>query len=299
MNEARAAAVTRATGGMVVATLLWGATFVVLRDVVARLDPGALVCLRFGAAAILLGIVAVMRGQALDRTVLVGGLVSGLFTAAGYLWQAIGLRTLSAGSSAFLTSTGTLFAGLFAWPLLGQPPGPLLAAGLALATFGSALLAGPTHLGFGPGEIWTLLGAFAYALQIVTVARFAARVDAATLAGVQAAVVAVALAPSAAGHLGAFRNLDPLDWARLGYLVVAGSVIAPLLQVYAQRTLPAGRIGLLFALEPVFALLFAVGVAGERFAPRWWWGAALILCAVSMVEGHAAWRSAWSRRASA
>jgi drug/metabolite transporter (DMT)-like permease len=60
--------------------------------------------------------------------------------------------------------------------------------------------------------------------------------------------------------------------------------VAPLLQVYAQRTLPAGRMGLLFALEPVFALVFAVTLGAERFEPRWWLGAGLILFAVVMVE---------------
>jgi drug/metabolite transporter (DMT)-like permease len=42
--------------------------------------------------------------------------------------------------------------------------------------------------------------------------------------------------------------------------------------------------GLLFALEPVFALLFAVTLGAERFEPRWWLGAGLILGAVVMVE---------------
>ena len=66
--------------------------------------------------------------------------------------------------------------------------------------------------------------------------------------------------------------------------MVAGSTLAPLLQVFAQRTLAAGRIGLLFALEPVFALVFALTLGGERFDIRWWAGAALILLAVALVE---------------
>lgn len=66
----------------------------------------------------------------------------------------------------------------------------------------------------------------------------------------------------------------------------------------AQRTLSAGRIGLLFALEPVFALAFAATVGAERYAGRWWSGAALILIAVTLVEGYAAWRASASRRAS-
>src|SRR6185503_15057902 len=73
---------------------------------------------------------------------------------------------------------------------------------------------------------------------------------------------------------------------RVGYLVLAGSVIAPVLQVIAQRDLPAGRIGLLFTLEPLFALAFAVTLGGERFDARWWLGAALILAAVVGVEAR-------------
>jgi len=66
--------------------------------------------------------------------------------------------------------------------------------------------------------------------------------------------------------------------------VLAGALAAPLLQVIAQRSLPPGRIALLFALEPVFALIFALYPGGERFVLRWWIGAALILAGVVIVE---------------
>ena len=66
-----------------------------------------------------------------------------------------------------------------------------------------------------------------------------------------------------------------------------------------KAALPAGRIGLLFALEPVFALAFALSFGRERFHSQWWWGAALILSGVVLVEGRAAWAAARTRRASA
>jgi drug/metabolite transporter (DMT)-like permease len=283
---------------MVIATLLWGATFVVLRDTLAGLDPTVLVFARFSAAAAIFAVLLLPRARALDRSAVLGGALSGVLTAGGYLFQAIGLTRISAGSSAFLTSTGTLFAGLFAWPLLGQRPAGVLALGLALATLGSALLPQRSDLRLGVGEWWTLLGAFLYALQIVTVARFAPRVDPIALTGVQSLAVALVLAPFAWGALGQLARLEGAALWRVGYLIVAGSVVAPLLQVVAQRSLPPGRVGLLFALEPVFALFFAITVGGERFAVRWWWGAALILGAVLIVEGRAARRASSSPAAS-
>jgi len=281
---------------MVVATLLWGATFVVVRDSLRELTPAGIVATRFGAAAVLLALVVVARRRPLGRSTLIGGLVTGLATAGGYVFQAIGLQSTSAGSSAFLTSAGTLLAGLFAWPILGQRPAARLAVGLLMALAGSALLGLRDGWALGMGEGWTLLGAAVYALQIVGLAHWAPRGDAVAITGIQAVVAAVCALPWA-GDLGAqLASLDRAGWMRIGYLVMCGSILAPLLQVLAQRSLPPGRIGLLFALEPVFALAFAIVAGGERFVARWWVGAALILTAVVTVEWREARRGGTSSR---
>jgi drug/metabolite transporter (DMT)-like permease len=278
--------------GMVVATLLWGATFVVVRDSLAALTPAAVVTTRFGVAAALFAFVMLARRRRLGRATLVGGVVTGVATAGGYLFQAVGLMSTSAGSSAFLTSAGTLLAGLFAWPILRQRPTPWLALGLLVALVGSALLTLRGGWVLGVGEAWTLLGAAVYALQIVGLAHWAPRGDALAICGLQAAVASLCTLPFAGDLAGQLGALDGAGWARIAYLVACGSVAAPLLQVLAQRTLPPGRVGLLFALEPVFALGFALAVGGERFVPRWWAGAALILAAVVMVEWREARREA-------
>jgi len=272
---------------MVAATLLWGATFVAIRDTVSSLDPAALVFARFAAAAVILGVAVVVARSPLPRAALTGGALAGLLAVGGFLFQAIGLTGTSAGSSAFLTCAGTLLAGVFAWPLLGERPGPVLAAGLLLAAGGAALLTLREGLHLGAGELWTLLGAVSYALQIVAVARYAGRVPPLALAFVQSVVVAAVLSYAAPAALRGLPALGPAGWTRFAYLAIAGSVLAPLLQVTAQRMLPAGRIGLLFALEPLFALVFALTLGAERFAVRWWLGAALILLAVVMVEAQA------------
>ena len=278
--------------GMVAATLLWGATFVVVRDSLVALAPAAVVTIRFGAAAAVFALVLLARRRRLERATLVGGVVIGVATAGSHLFQSIGLLSTSAGSSAFLTSAGTLPAGLFAWLILRQRPTPWLVLGLGVALLGSALLSLRGDWRLGVGQAWTLLGAVIYALQIVALAHWAPRVDALAIACIQAAVASLCTLPFAGDVTGQIATLDGAGWARMAYLAACGSVVAPLLQVLAQRTLSPGRIGLLFALEPVFALGFALAVGGERFVPRWWAGAALILGAVVMVEGREVRREA-------
>jgi len=284
----------RGLGAMVTATLLWGATFVVIRDSLRAIDPLALVFGRFAAASAVLVVLALPRRRSLTRATLLGGALAGVCFAAGFLSQAIGLMHTSAGSSAFLTSAGTLFAAFYAWPLLGQRPAGVLLQGVLLALAGSALLSvgalGPGGLRLGAGELWTLCGAAIFGLQIVVLARFAPRADGLVLGAVQALTVTVVLLPFAGGAAAPFAGLAAADWWRFAYLVAAGSIVAPLLQIFAQRLLPAGRVALLFALEPVFAVVFALTLGRESFSTRWWLGAALILTGVVRVEWDAARR---------
>ncbi len=280
---------------VVLACALWGGTFVAIRDAVTGIPPVMLVASRFLVAGAAFALVLALRRRAPARTDLAGGAISGLLLAGGFTLQAEGLRWTSAGSSAFLTCAGSLLTAFWAWWLLRQRPGARLVAGIAVALAGSALLSLHEGLQLGRGEALTLAGAALFALQIVAVARFARIADPVALVCVHSFVVAAVLAPFAGppeGLLGGLRG-DGL-W-RFLYLAVAGSTVAPLLQVHAQRTLSAGRIGLLFALEPVFALLFAVTIGAESFAPRWWLGAALILAAVLLVE----WRPARASRPAA
>ena len=281
----RSAAVNQAVLSMVAATMVWGGTFVVTRAALPHLAVATLVLARFGVAALVLVLAALLGRRRFDRTTWLAGLACAPFIFACYALQAYGLRDTSAGSSAFLTCAGTLAAPFIAWGMLRQRPSPAIFLGMGLALAGSALLSWRTGLGFGRAEQITLVGAVAYAVQIVIVARVAPQVDPIALTGVQSLGVSLIALPLASpgAALAALTAGNGVGW-RVGYLALGGTVLAPLLQVHSQRTLPASRVALLFALEPVFALLIAVTAGGERFLPRWWLGATLILCAVLVAE---------------
>src|SRR6266545_2199951 len=234
---------------MVLATALWGATFVVVRASLAGLDPAALVFARFTVSAAFFAPLLVLRRRSIGRATVAWGAVAG------------GLAATSAGSSAFLTCAGTLFAAFLAWPLLGQRPSRVLLGGIALALAGAALISLRAGLALGRGELWTLAGALAYALQVVVLGRVAPRADPVVLTGIQSLAMSAVLASQAGLASRQLAALGPLCWARFAYLALAGS-----------------------ALEPLFALAFALTVGAERFAARWWLGAGLILAAVVLVE---------------
>jgi drug/metabolite transporter (DMT)-like permease len=96
MPERRDAA-SGAVLAMVVATILWGATFIMIRDTLHGIPPLALVATRFGLASFAWVLVLLarralgFRAAGVQRAIL-GGLASAPFTAGGYIFQTIGSR---------------------------------------------------------------------------------------------------------------------------------------------------------------------------------------------------------------
>jgi hypothetical protein len=115
-----------ALGAMLVATLLWGGTFVAIRDSVKSLTPQMLVCGRFTVATVLFIAIALVRRRLPRPVEWRLGIGNGVLMVGAFFLQALGLRWTSAGSSAFLTCAGTLFAAFYAWLLLRQRPSSLL-----------------------------------------------------------------------------------------------------------------------------------------------------------------------------
>jgi drug/metabolite transporter (DMT)-like permease len=62
------------------------------------------------------------------------------------------------------------------------------------------------------------------------------------------------------------------------------SAFAFLAQTWAQRQVTATRVALAFALEPVWAALFGVTLAGDRLAALGWLGCAVIFTGIVIAE---------------
>jgi drug/metabolite transporter (DMT)-like permease len=150
-----------------------------------------------------------------------------------------------------------------------------------------ALLSG-VHAGSAGGDLLVLAGAAVYSLQIVLMERFAPRYDAVafTLVEMAAACSGLLVVALARGELSV-----PRGWTVWGALLVTGvfaSALAFLVQTWAQRRTSATRTALAFTMEPVFAALFGITLAGDRLGALGWTGCAAIMAGIILAEPAAA-----------
>jgi drug/metabolite transporter (DMT)-like permease len=283
VRTARALTAWRWQLALVAVTAVWGATFVVVRDAVARVPPSAFIAVRFLAAAALLAALRPHQALRRDRRLAAAGVLAGLALFAGYAFQTVGLQYTSASSAGFITGLAVVLTPLLGAVLLRQRPGRWPATGALLAAAGLALLT-LQRLEVRRGDLLVLCCAFAFAIHILLLGRYSPRHASYQLAVVQLATTGVlALAwAAAAGDLRPPRSVQV--WFALAITAVLASAGGFLVQTRAQRNVSPTRTAVIFTMEPVFAAVVAFWLAGERLAARGWLGAACILAGMLVAE---------------
>jgi drug/metabolite transporter (DMT)-like permease len=262
-------------------TAVWGVTFVQVKDAVAVYPLLPFLAIRFGIAALTLGVVAAPRLRRLGRSGWRAASLAGTLLAAGYLLQTLGLERTTVSSAGFVTGMYVVLTPLLAFVCFRLRISASAWAGVVLATGGLGALAG-LHGGSLLGDLLVLGAAGVYSLQIVLMERYAPRYDALAFTMVEM-VVSFALL----GVLAAPRVAVPHGWTVWGALLVTGifaSALAFLVQTWAQRQTSATRTALVFTLEPVWAALFGYTLAGDRLGAARWAGCAAIMAGIVIAE---------------
>lgn len=273
---------------LLLASAIWGSTFVVVKQAIAQTSVLDFLAWRFILAGMLL---AVIRPQALVRLGRRGwrqGILLGLALAAGYMTQTFGLKYTPAAVSGFLTGLQVVFTPVIAWVVLRNRPGTRTWAAVLVATAGLALLT-LRAVPFGIGEVLTVVSAALFALQIVGLEEWASTDDAYGLAAVELLTIG-ALSLFAAAPSGLRLPPPPAIWGAVVLTAVAATAFAFVVQTWAQSHLSATSAAVVFTTEPVFAALFA-WVSGEHLGLAVVAGGALVVLAM-LVMGIGSRRAA-------
>ena len=268
---------------IVVATIIWGASFVFMKDAVGVMEPAWLIGVRFTITALILTAVFWRQvRRALTRRELVAGAVLGLANFMAYWVQTIGLAYTTPGKNAFLTAVYCVIVPFIYWAVAARRPTRynLLAAALGVAGIGFVSLASES-LTVGFGDAMSLLSAVFFALHIVLVGR---NVLALTVYQFWMGGLCSLAAGALTEPVPDLAAITPDFVLNMVYLVVFASCIALVLQNVALAHVPPTQASLLLSLESVFGVVFSVLLYGEALTPRLLVGFALIFGAILISE---------------
>ncbi|MHB8525676.1 MAG: DMT family transporter [Candidatus Acidiferrales bacterium] len=272
-------------------SLIWGATFVVVKDALAFASVFVFNALRFSLAAIVMGVVYRGALRKMNRATIAAGALIGCFMFGGYAFQTLGLRLTTASKTGFITGASVVMVPVLLALFWGRRVNRWIWAGAIAELAGLYFLTVPRTgiAGLNAGDFLVMGCAVMFAVHIILVGRYSVLHSVAALSFLQVAMTA-ALTVLCLPVLAATRWEAPrlvwttsLVWAIL-ITAVGATALCFSMQVWAQQYTTPTHTAILLSLEPVFAALTSVIVAHERLSARVLFGAVLVFIGILLAE---------------
>jgi drug/metabolite transporter (DMT)-like permease len=272
-------------------TLIWGATFVLVKDALADISVVVYIAVRFALSAALMAMIFWRSVRRLNMKTLWAGAQIGLCMFGGYMFQTAGLKFTTPAKAAFITGMSVVLVPLLLAAFGRRRITAWIWTGAASALAGLYFLTVPPE-GLGAlnrGDPIVFGCAVMFALHIIFIGRYVGEHSVGALAFLQVATTAVL--STFVLPLAAFAGWEKprVVWNTTVIVAVlvtsiGSTVIGFSLQTWAQQHTSPSHTAILVSLEPVFAAITSWLLATEHFGARTLTGAALILAGILLAE---------------
>ena len=268
------------------ATLIWGSSFIIMKDALDDITTFYLLAVRFTGAFLLLAIICYKKWRGLNKKVVYASFIMGTALIAAYGFQTYGLAETTPGKNAFLTAGYCILVPFLFWAVSKNRPDKFNVIAAVLCLVGIGLVALDDNLIIGRGDLLTLVCCLFYALHIVVSAQFTRTMDVMLLTIGQfffAALWSWGLALLFEPTLDV-ATMSKEIWLVLGYLCVFATAGALGLQTFGLKYTPPSSGALILSLESVFGVIFSIMVGAEIVTLRLLVGFAVIFIAIVVSE---------------
>lgn len=252
---------------LVLVAVIWGSGFIATEYAIrSGMPTEAIMTLRFGIAAIVLGLIRVKELKKKNKATMKRGMVAGAFLFGAFYAQTIGQGMTKVSHTAFLTATNVVMIPFILW-LLDKKRPPLklfMLSALVLVGIGLITLNPGEGFALNLGDAVVLLCAFLFAMHIVYVGRSCKEDDPGLLTFWQvffSAVISIVLM-LVKGSLPTGNQLQAGILPVL-YLGLFSTCLCYFLQTHAQQKVPPAQAGIALSMEGVFGTAFSIALGLE------------------------------------
>jgi len=250
--------------GLFYAAAIWGSTFVLVKSAILDIDPITLVAYRFLLAGIIMLIILLIKGEPIFRHI-GKAFFMGVILWFLYVPQTVGLRYTTASNSGFITGLFVAFIPLFLKLIFKKTPTIMEILAAAVSLCGLWVLTGGLS-DINIGDMLTILAAVTYALHVLYSDKYMKSGINPYLFACQQFLIVGLLSLISAWFFDLPLGMKSINvvWIIL-FLGIFPTMTAFVIQMIAQKIRTPMRVSLIFALEPVFAAMFAWSIGGEAF----------------------------------
>ena len=266
------------------AALLWGLSFIAMKNVLSNIRTLYVLSIRFCGAAVILLPACAHKFKKIDKAYLVNGAMMGAALLLAYIFQTYGLRLTTPGKNAFLTSAYCVIVPFLYWAYIKRKPDKYNAIAALICIAGIGFISLDGDLRIGAGDALTIACGLFFAIHIVITAKAVDKRDPILLAAIQFAAAGIVSLVCALLFEPAPSGVTAVDIWTMVFLTVVSTAACIMMQVFGQKYTPPSQAAVIMTLESVFGAISSVIFYNEVMTFRLIAGFALTFAAVIISE---------------
>lgn len=271
---------------LVLAAMIWGSSFIVMKSAVDFLTLNVLLFIRFSLATIIMVIMFYKYVKDTSFKDLKGGMITGACLFLAYLVQTLGLTMTTPGKNAFLTAVYCAIVPFLVWIFYHKRPDNYNFIAALLCIFGVGLVSLDGDLSINMGDLLTLVGGLFYAFHILAIKKYSKEMHPIKLTTLQFAMTAVLAFFGSIffEDISLIKQIDSSIILQIGYLAFFATAVTLLCQNVGQQLVSECNAAILLSLESVVGVAFSVLLYGEILTFKVFLGFVLIFTAIIISE---------------
>ena len=265
--------------------LIWGSTFVVVKNVTESMSTSFILALRFSIGSLVLMMIFYKKLKLINKSYLRDGFIMGITLFLSYWMQVFGLTLdTTPGKSAFLCATYCVIVPFLYWGLMRERPNKYNFIAAFICIIGIGLVSLNENLYITLGDLLTILSGFFAAANIIATSIYCKEKDALMLTILQLAVVSIL-----SWFIVMISGGLPREYTKEGifsivYLGIFATAIGLLFQSIGIKYTNPSSAALILSLESVFGVIFSIILYDEEITIKPIFGFLFIFIAVVISE---------------
>ena len=279
---------------LIVCTMIWGLAFVAQKKASENVPAMHLTGIRFLIAGLILIPVAIFfykKDKNKDKylsfkATLIIGTFTGIALGIATIIQQLGIERTTTGKAGFLTAMYIVLVPIFTFIIFKKKLTYMQIIGIVISVVGVGLISLKNDFTINTGDLLCMLGAVFFTVEIMLIDHYQGKVNPFVLSticfltiGILSLTIAIPVENTKFSFEGLGKAIVPVL-----FLGIGSSCIAYTLQNLGQQRIDGTPASLLMSLESVFALTFGMIIMGDRLNLKEWFGCALLLAGVFIVQ---------------
>ncbi len=273
-----------ADGALFIMAFIWGSGFIFMKNSLDNYTALQIISVRMLIGAVVLAFFSIKKILKMNWQDILAGFVISISLFFGFLFQTLGLKTTTAGNSAFLTAIYVVIVPILVVIFAKKRPDKYNVISAVLMLFGIFMLTSKNGVIISLGDIYTIIGSLFFAVQVILIDHYTQKKDPVLMAVLQmffASLLGFILMLFTGDYP---IKILPETIPPILYLGVIGSAVTYLIQNVAQKYTSPTHAGILMSLESVFGCLLGILILGEIMTVKIAAGCIIIFMALIIAE---------------